>query len=261
MTRGLTISQAADFAGVSVKTLRHYHRLGLVSEPHRDRSGYRRYGSSELLRLLHVRALAEAGVPLAQIRALLAAEPTQFAAGLAEVKQRLNDRIHELITRRDTLDRVAAGNRHLLPDRAYKLLDRGGELGFPADFLATCQEGMMLVQALVPDFDDYLTQVEECLEDARYISLLRRSWEVISWAPHDPRIEELATAITDLMLENPKLAAMSTSLRGTTDSAVRYGMINDYHVEIAPAAARLSMLIEAKLREGLGRGHGDQPAL
>jgi DNA-binding transcriptional MerR regulator len=36
---GLTIGQAAAFAGVTVKTVRHCHRLGLVEEPERDGSG------------------------------------------------------------------------------------------------------------------------------------------------------------------------------------------------------------------------------
>jgi MerR family transcriptional regulator, thiopeptide resistance regulator len=35
MTSGLTISQAAAFAGVTVETVRHCHRLGLVDEPAR----------------------------------------------------------------------------------------------------------------------------------------------------------------------------------------------------------------------------------
>ena len=66
MNHGLTISQAAAVAGVTVKTVRHYHRLRLVPEPRRDPSGYRRYGSAELLRLVSVRTLAEAGVPLGE---------------------------------------------------------------------------------------------------------------------------------------------------------------------------------------------------
>jgi DNA-binding transcriptional MerR regulator len=33
MASGLTISQAAAFAGVTVKTMRHYHRLGLSTNP------------------------------------------------------------------------------------------------------------------------------------------------------------------------------------------------------------------------------------
>ena len=261
MISGLTISQAADFASVTVKTVRHYHRLGLIREPRRDRSGYRRYGSSELLKLLQVRALAEAGVPLAEIRALLGANPDKFAADLAVVKQRLTDRIQELVSRRDMLDRLAAGNRLLLPDRAYALLGRGIELGFPADFLATCQEGLILVKALVPDFDAYLTQVEECFEDTRYIALLKRSWEAVAWDLHDPRVEELATAFAELMLANPKLAAISISFRADIDFTTRNGLINDYQAEIAPAVARLSALTEAKLRSARATPQSAAPDL
>jgi len=61
MTSGLTISQAA-VASATVKIMRHCHRLGLVDEPRRDSSGYRRYGSSDLLRPVQVRTLDEAGV-------------------------------------------------------------------------------------------------------------------------------------------------------------------------------------------------------
>jgi MerR family regulatory protein len=33
MTDGLTIGRAAAFPGVTIKTVRHYHRLGLADEP------------------------------------------------------------------------------------------------------------------------------------------------------------------------------------------------------------------------------------
>ncbi|WP_323189361.1 MerR family transcriptional regulator [Kitasatospora sp. NBC_00240] len=78
MSNGVTIGQAAAFVGVTVKTVRHYHELGVVAEPERDSSGYRRYGSVELLQLVQVRTLAAAGVPLAEIGPLLDADATRF---------------------------------------------------------------------------------------------------------------------------------------------------------------------------------------
>ena len=75
MMNGLTIGQAAAFADVTVKTVRVYHQHGLIDEPRRDSSGYRRYGSADLLRLVQVRTLAGAGVPLAEIGDLLDAGP------------------------------------------------------------------------------------------------------------------------------------------------------------------------------------------
>lgn len=79
-SRNLGRFDAAAFAGVTVKTVRHYHRLGLVDEPARDSSGYRRYHSGDLLRLVQVRTLAAAGVPLAGIPALLDAQLERLRA-------------------------------------------------------------------------------------------------------------------------------------------------------------------------------------
>ncbi len=42
----LTISQLASYAGVTVRAVRHYHAKGLLPEPPRDGSGYRRYDAA-----------------------------------------------------------------------------------------------------------------------------------------------------------------------------------------------------------------------
>ena len=76
----LTISQLARYVGVSVRTVRHYHQLGLLAEPERDGSGYRRYGADDVIALKRISTLARAGVPLARISGLLAAEPDEFVA-------------------------------------------------------------------------------------------------------------------------------------------------------------------------------------
>ncbi|WP_433194367.1 MerR family transcriptional regulator [Nocardia sp. CA-107356] len=68
---GFTIGQAAAFAGVTVTTVQQYHQCGLVDEPDYDGSGRRRYRSTDLMRLVQVRTLAGAGVPLAEIGDLL----------------------------------------------------------------------------------------------------------------------------------------------------------------------------------------------
>lgn len=45
-------SELARMAGVSVRTLRHYHAIGLLPEPPRGENGYRDYEPTHLLRLL-----------------------------------------------------------------------------------------------------------------------------------------------------------------------------------------------------------------
>ena len=258
MMNGLTIGQAAAFADVTVKTVRVYHQHGLIDEPRRDSSGYRRYGSADLLRLIQVRTLAGAGVPLAEIGDLLDADPDRFAAALVDVERRLTDRIEELIARRDMLHRLAHGDRVLLPDRACALLDRIPDLGFTEDDVALAREGMVLVRALVPEgFDDYLCQIEHALDDPRYVSLIKRCWRAREWEPNDPRIDELAAAMADYLVADPSLLAITTGLQARADGATRYELLSHHGEEQSPASARLNALIEARLRSA-GIGIADQ---
>ena len=60
--------------------MRHYHQIGLLPEPERDASGYRSYAAPDVVRLIRIRTLAEAGVPLARVQELLGADEDGFAA-------------------------------------------------------------------------------------------------------------------------------------------------------------------------------------
>lgn len=67
-------SELAKLAGTTVNTIRHYHRFGLLDQPSRRYNGYKQYGTPELVRLLRIRRLVELGMPLAEIKDLLAGE-------------------------------------------------------------------------------------------------------------------------------------------------------------------------------------------
>ena len=64
-------SEFADLTGVTVRTLHHYDRLGLLKPSGRTSAGYRLYGESDLARLQQVLTLKFIGLPLKQIRELL----------------------------------------------------------------------------------------------------------------------------------------------------------------------------------------------
>ncbi|WP_202918485.1 hypothetical protein [Streptomyces cavernae] len=154
-----------------------------------------------------------------------------------------------MITRRDTLLRLADGNRTLLPDRAVALLERMPGLGFTTDQVAAAREGWVLAKALVPEgFDDYLTHVEHALQDPRFVALSKRAAESAAWEPDDPRIAELATALADHYLASPAQLKIVTGLQARTEAATRYELIAHHGEEQAPAAARLTALVETKLR-------------
>ncbi|MFF0390261.1 MerR family transcriptional regulator [Kitasatospora sp. NPDC004615] len=249
MTDGITIGQAAAFAGITVKAVRVYHRTGLVAEPRRDSSGYRRYGTAELLRLVQVRTLAGAGVPLAEIGPILDAEGEEFATALDQVEENLTRRIEELTARRATLRRLATGDRVLLPDRACAILDRMPGFGFSAQDMAIAREGLILVRALMPEgFEDYLAQIEHGLDDPRHVALIKLTWSAGSWAADDPRIEDLAEEMAQHFLADPSLLPTLTGLQHQDDAVTRHDLLTHHGEDDRPGWRRLTALIQQKLR-------------
>ena len=71
----LRIGELAALAGTTPRAIRHYHAVGLLPEPGRDPSGYRRYGPGHVVRLVRIRRLREVGMPLDRIAASISSEP------------------------------------------------------------------------------------------------------------------------------------------------------------------------------------------
>ncbi|WP_052865657.1 MerR family transcriptional regulator [Streptomyces niger] len=68
----MRIGELAALAGVSTRTVRHYHHLGLLPEPERRANGYREYGLRDAVLLSRVRRLTELGLGLDEVRDVLA---------------------------------------------------------------------------------------------------------------------------------------------------------------------------------------------
>ena len=66
------IQQFAALANVTVRTLHHYDRLGLLKPTHRSASGYRLYRNEDLGQLERILVLRYLGLPLREIADLLA---------------------------------------------------------------------------------------------------------------------------------------------------------------------------------------------
>ena len=66
--RQVTIGDAAAFVGTTPRAIRHYHQIGLLPEPARGSDDRRRYGYDEIIRLLWIRKMADAGIALDDIR-------------------------------------------------------------------------------------------------------------------------------------------------------------------------------------------------
>jgi DNA-binding transcriptional MerR regulator len=118
MNKQLRVQEFAELAGVTVRALHHYDRLGLL-KPRRSHAGYRIYSTRDLERLEQVVALKFLGIPLKQIKTVLEREARGLRAALRmqrsvlEEKRRMLDLAIGAI--RDAEQSLAPGGR---PDAA-----------------------------------------------------------------------------------------------------------------------------------------------
>ncbi|MFN8537819.1 MAG: MerR family transcriptional regulator [Thermomicrobiales bacterium] len=94
--RNYRSGQFAQKTAVSVRTLRFYDKVGLLSPAKRSESGYRLYGDADLVRLQHILALKFLGFSLDEIRAFLANSPLDFREALAQQRAMLRERRAQL---------------------------------------------------------------------------------------------------------------------------------------------------------------------
>jgi len=81
----------AALAGVTVRALHHYDRLGLL-KPRRTNAGYRDYQARDLERLEQIVALKFMGLPLRQIRELLGRNALDLASALSSQRRVLEEK-------------------------------------------------------------------------------------------------------------------------------------------------------------------------
>src|ERR1051326_3374405 len=88
------VREFAELAGVTVRALHHYDRLGLLSPAHRSDAGYRLYTDRDLGRLEQIVVLKFLGLPLGQIRSLLGRESALPAILLRQRRVLGEKRLH-----------------------------------------------------------------------------------------------------------------------------------------------------------------------
>lgn len=93
----LSISQAAKETGLSIKSIRHYEEIGLISPPRGD-NDYRYYPDAQLKQLHFIKATKDAGFNLKESRALLQLCENKTRSS-ADVKAIAMQKIEELQTR------------------------------------------------------------------------------------------------------------------------------------------------------------------
>lgn len=244
----LTIGQLASYAGVTARAVRHYHAEGLLPEPERDHSGYRRYGAQAVVELIRIKVLADAGVPLARVQELLHADDKELAAAVAEIDARLRREIAERERHRERIARLAAGDSLALPAEGAAYLDRWRELGVPERVVEIERDSWILTLAVLSpeQVAGAMAQKGRLLDDPEFVDVLRSISEAVDWAPDDPGLPGLADKVAALLDLH---ADWTRDSSGGPAGGMEEGIVELFDslaLDSIPAGRRLEALLEER---------------
>jgi MerR family copper efflux transcriptional regulator len=132
----LTTGRLAAETGVSVETLRFYHRIGLLPEPPRTATGYRQYPPEAIRRVRFIRRAKAVGFKLAEIAELLELrtespeDRIRVERRIRRTMERVEEQARELEEMMDSLIRLAEACRANGTGNPFAIL--GGEEPGPA---------------------------------------------------------------------------------------------------------------------------------
>lgn len=88
----LTIGKLAKQTDVTIETIRHYQRLGLLNEPAKPASGYRLYPAETVKQIRFIKRAQQAGFTLKEIATLLSLDGTHCH----DVRQLAKQKCHKI---------------------------------------------------------------------------------------------------------------------------------------------------------------------
>ena len=204
MKGGWSTRELAEIAGTTLKTVRHYHRIGLLPEPERAANGYKKYRVAHLIRLLRIRRLVDLGVPLADIAAveesdeaaeqMFRALDAELAASI-ERQQRMREELAGVLRDRKRAD-LPPGFGHFAGDsseaeRAFLLLSAQIFKPWVADTLRELHAAPRSATAR-----EFEALTEEASEETRQSLAERYAPEIRREQEQHPRLKELGDQST-----------------------------------------------------------------
>lgn len=211
----MRIGELAQLVGVSTRTVRHYHLIGVLSEPERLANGYREYGLRDAVLLARVRRLTELGLSLDEVRDVLADDRgRELREVLLELDADLAGQQEALRVRRERLAGLLAQAERdadpMLPPEAGAILK--GVAPGTSRFADLDREMLALVAGLEEGgaFLELLKPLTEPEAVARSHALYARLDELQDAPNDDPRIDPLVRDLAahlpgpmvDVMVEN-----------------------------------------------------------
>jgi DNA-binding transcriptional MerR regulator len=188
-TRLFQIGELAALTGATPRALRLYESRGLLSPVERSESGYRLYGTRELVRALRIRRLRDLGLSLEQVAGVVAddADPGLLPEQLAVLRDELRTRAAALAKAADEATLFVGGD-----DAAWRELLAAAEHGAELEAVrqqAQGAEGPAALAGLLSD-PGWTRRWEPLSERLRALRAV---------AADDPEVEALAHEVAELL--------------------------------------------------------------
>ncbi|NPV92673.1 MAG: MerR family transcriptional regulator [Firmicutes bacterium] len=279
MENRIKISDFVKLTGSTLKTVKYYHKIGLLSEPERSSGGYRLYGPAELARMLSIKRLKSLGLDLQRVKTILGESGDPRT--LREVLRSLQI---ELLSEKQNLEERLARIEKLLAEGEVRLgEDTSGSPSFKmiAEILGPDQ--MERYTQACPELSDQHQKLYGILDDFQwgedYRDTFRALAEYFKARPEqyqmaldsgarlarlaqlsedDPEVEALARESVELIKSMPLLEEMLCSQSGPKKPLA--GLYDELVAGVlSPAQMRYKQLFEKYLYQGAGKQTSKKP--
>ncbi|GAA0379583.1 MerR family transcriptional regulator [Bacillus horti] len=222
----LTVKQVANLTGITVKTLHHYHKVGLLEPKEITEAGYRLYGKEELQRLQHILFYRELDFSLEDIQKLLSEKGHRLTV-LVEQKilmEKNRERINLIVdTIGETIEFEESG-KEMDEKNMFKGLQKEQwqeQLQEQNEYLKEeYQYEISLDDVDVEDLEETAKEAQEFMSKMAFA--LREGWSV-----EDERIKQLLTDHIAYINDN----VMSVDAKTFVESAW-YFLTDEFHKDM-----------------------------
>lgn len=204
----MRIGELATAVGVTTRTVRHYHHLGLLPEPERRSNGYRDYGLRHAVVLARIRRLTELGLGLAEVRDVLADDAgRELAEVLAELDEDLARQEEAIRERRERLRALMRQGVSAEGPVSPELAALFGEMAHSAEsaMAAKDREMLALIEMTAPpeERERMLAVLRDAFEAPGAAARAHQAYalldDIADADPGDPRVDEAARALADCL--------------------------------------------------------------
>lgn len=257
----MRIGTVARLAGVSTRTIRHYHQVGVLREPGRSPAGYRIYEVSDVVHLLRLRQLTESGVPLRRAAAVLGEVGSDSVSELEAVADGVRRQLRSLeehLARLDALaDRLRSGEPlgqlpRAVADALRQCIADADAAGEPrvAELVRRERDMLEWMALSSPTFpegvaDAYSAVGEDSALRARYLGLVR-DFDALEGRSPETAADEIRSVVEGILSEPVVLTLLAAAGEGGPASSDP--RVDDLVPDAAQAAAVADVI--AALEDG-----------